>query len=177
MIEELTAALNDYQVKWAAMSAERKDRSFFDNLKPTAVGWKTADPGDFDKRYAMLRAYSDQIHMGWVNERWLATFHLREPIAWGISLVKLMQLRPGSQDKIGLDHVDFLAPDGATAAIVKSIETDLNVTDEQNGPHCRWVSVWFAGTEAKLRSDTVLDVCIAELEAVKNPQGQEPAAT
>ena|SRR2546421_9814010 len=164
MINELNAAISDYQLKWKTLAAARHDRNFFEGLKPTAVGWKTSDPADFDKRFAALRAQSDQIHLGWLNERWIATFHLRDQaLAWGVTLVKLMQRRPGSTDRIGLDHLDFLAPAGLSAASLKIAEPGLNATDERNG-HCRWTSVWFDKTEAKLRSDTVLDICIIELQ-------------
>jgi hypothetical protein len=42
-------------------------------------------------------------------------------------------------------------------------ETDLEWTEEKNGDHCKWLSIWFGGTEAKLRSDTVLQVCADEM--------------
>jgi len=168
MLEELNVAISDYDRKWKALVVGRKDRAFFEKLRPTAVGWKAADLADFDKRFAFWRSYSDQVHLGWINERWLATFHLRDQkLNRGIVLVKLMQLRPGSNDHTGLDHLDFFAPSGTSAAIIKTSETDLNITEEKNGTHCKWISVWFEQTEAKLRSDTVLDVCIAEMEDTK----------
>jgi hypothetical protein len=168
MIDELSTAVSNYQLKWKTLAASRRNRDFFDGLQPTAVGWKVVDPGDFDKRFAFLRAYSDQIHLGWVNERWLATFHLRDQkLPWNIGIIKLMQVRPGSSDRTGLDHVDFLAPDKISAVVLKTVEPNLHATDEQNGSHCKWVSVWFADTEAKLRTDTVLDACIAELQEAK----------
>jgi hypothetical protein len=181
MINELNAAINDYQLKWRTLAGTRKDRGFFDGLRPTAVGWKAVDPADFDKRFAFLRALSDQIHLGWVNERWLATFHLREPqLPWGIETIKLMQRRPGSGDATGLDHLDFLVPEGTTAAIIKTSEPDLKVTEEKNGDHCKWLSLWFGNTEAKLRSDTVFDVCASELldtklRSLETPGSPAPA--
>jgi hypothetical protein len=179
IITELNTTLSDYQLKWKTLAAGRRDRAFFDNARPTSVGWKVADLGEFDKDFAVLRAFSDQIHLGWINERWVASFHLREKqLPWGIELVKLMQLRPGSSDRTGLDHVDFLTLDGLSAAILETSEPDLNITDEQNG-HCKWVSVWFGETEAKLRNETTLDVCIAELqdvnEQVKSADANTPA--
>ncbi|HSX00512.1 MAG TPA: hypothetical protein VLH38_05750 [Patescibacteria group bacterium] len=168
MLNEMNAALSDYELKWKTLAASRKDRAFFDGLLATSVGWKVSDPADFDKHFAFWRAYSDQVHLGWVNERWLATFHMRDQKLNGnISLVKLMQVRPGSSDRLGLDHVDFIVPVGTSAAILKTSEPDLNVTEEANGKHAKWISIWFGQTEAKLRSDTVLDVCIAELNDIK----------
>ena len=169
MIDELNKALDVYQKNWEAEKAQRTDQAFFSQLQPTAVGWKTVDDADFDTRFAELRGLADQIHMGWMNGRWIAVVHLREAsLTWGIAVVKLMQRRPNSTDAAGLDHVDFLSP--ATAA-VEDIETivkrepNLKWTPEENGP-CRWVSLWWDGSEAKLRTDTTVDVAIRELQEV-----------
>ena len=167
MHEDYNAEVNNYLFHWKQLVQARRDSAFFAGLKPIAIGWKAADPAEFDKRFVVLRAHSDQVHMGWVNKRWIATFSLREPLAAGITTIKLMQIRPGTQDRPGLDHLDFLAPEGLTAAILKTEEPNLDITDEENGEHCRWISIWFAGSEAKLRSDTVWDVCIAEMQEAK----------
>ena len=170
MLDELNAALASYQKKWRTLLDNRENKDFFEGLRPTAVAWKTEDAADFDVRFAELRDQADHVHMGWVNERWLATFHLRTAtLIDGITVVKLMQRRPGSSDATGLDHVDFLiVPEGTNAKDVLSHEAGLKWTEELNGDHCKWISIWFEGTEAKLRSDTTLDVCIKELQAVRD---------
>jgi hypothetical protein len=165
MIDELNHAITTYELKWRELCAGRKLREEFEALKPTSVAWKTLDPADFDKRFVQLRMVSDQIHLGWVNERWLATFHLRDQkLHWNITVVKLMMRRPGSTDAVGLDHLDFMLPDEHLGAKIKADEDGLKITEERNGDHCEWLSVWFHDTEAKLRSDTVLDVCIDEMQ-------------
>src|SRR2546430_7355210 len=104
MIDELNKALDVFRGKWDELIEGRKNRAFFKRLKPTAVGWKTTDLAEFDQRFAALRGLSDQVHLGWMNDRWIAIFHLKEEeLAWGVSLVKLMQRRPNSTDKVGLD--------------------------------------------------------------------------
>lgn len=165
--------LGEYRAKWKLLVSGRDDKHFFDNLKPTAVGWKTEDLAEFDGVFAELRGQCDQIHMAWINGRWLATMHLKSTeLEWGISIIKLMQRRPGSSDAVGLDHVDFLTPKAASMSEAQKIlekEPDLKWTQETNNPHCSWLSIWFASaslSEAKLRSNTVLDVCIAELQDV-----------
>lgn len=164
MLDELSMAIKSYQTKWEALVAARSDQRFFAAFQPTAVGWKTEDLADFDRRFAVLRELSDQIHLGWVNERWLATLHLKDTALPGdIRIVKLMQRRPGSTDATGLDHLDFLLSDDTDAKEVLMAEADLQWTEEKNGEHCKWLSIWFAGNEAKLRRDTVLDVCIDEM--------------
>jgi hypothetical protein len=167
MLDELAAATKAYFKKWQTLVEGRGDKAFFASLKPTAVGWKTEDQADFDRRFTDLREHCDQIHFGWINERWIAVLHLKDSqLTDGITLVKLMQRRPGSTDATGLDHVDFYSPPTANVDQILGKESGLKWTHEEN-VHCKWVSLWFDGTEAKLRTDTTLDVCIRELEEVK----------
>lgn len=169
-MDELQKAIVAYQAKWLSVVHKRKNKDFFEQLIPTSVAWKTEDIDDFNARFLQLRELSDQVHLGWVNDRWLATFHLRKTtLAEGLTIVKLMQRRNGSTDAVGLDHIDFyFDPAVYTAKEVLVAESDLTWNEEMNGEHCRWLSIWFEGTEAKLRSDTVLDVCIDEMKDVRN---------
>lgn len=169
MLDELESALEQYRQAWKALGESRRDVSFFASLKPMAVAWKTTDLADFDRRFAELRDASDQIHLGWLDGRWLATFRLKDrTLPWNIRIVKLMQRRPGSTDAAGLDHVDFLAPYNADLRAILKAEPSLRATEEA-GDYAAWWSVWFNDTEAKLRmpGKTTLDACIAELEEVR----------
>lgn len=168
MFEEINTAIDIYQAKWQKLLAGRKDKAFFDGLKPTAVAWKVEDFPELQRRFHELRDFCDQIHLGWLNERWLATMHLRgdAKLGQGLEVIKLMQRRPNSKDAIGLDHMDFLIPEGMDVKAVLTAEKDLKWTEEMNGEFCKWISIWFDGTEAKLRSDTTLDVCIAEMQDI-----------
>lgn len=164
MIDELNAALQEYAEKWHKIADNAQDKAFFNSLRPTAVGWKAEDLTDFIARFDELQADCDQVHIGWVNDRWLATMHLKDGTLYdGITLIKLMQRRPESSDATGLDHVDFflLADDDAKAVL--GTEPQLTWTEEKNGDICKWISLWFEGTEAKLRSDTVLQVVADEM--------------
>lgn len=168
MVGELNTAITEYQGKWERLVASRTNKSFFEQFRPTAVAWKTEDLADFDARLASLRDQSDQVHLAWLSERWLGTINLRDTkLTNGLSVVKLMQRRPGSTDAVGLDHLDFYSTaDTATTKEVLEQESDLNWTQEMEGDHCKWISVWFEGTEAKLRTNTVLEVCAAEMTAL-----------
>lgn len=168
MIEELNTAIDIYVAKWKKLLAGRRNKRFFEQLKPTAIGWKTVDFADFQARFHELRDQCDQIHMGWLNERWLATMHLKDgkKLGLGIEIIKLMQRRPGSSDATKLDHVDFLIPENVDAPPILAAESGLNWTDEENGKFCKWISIWFDDTEAKLRTDTTVSVAIAELQAI-----------
>lgn len=97
----------------------------------------------------------------------MAKLHLKDAkLANGAELVKVLQRRPGSTDAVGLDHVDFFSPEVAGAEPILKQETDLKWTWESNDVIAGydWISVWFDGTEAKLKSDTVLDIIQAELK-------------
>jgi hypothetical protein len=170
MIDELNQAIEAYHAKWHDLTMGRKDKAFFERLKPIAVAWKVEDLSDFDRRITSLRDACDQIHFGWLDERWLATLHLKQPaLRENISVIKIMQRRPGSTDAVGLDHVDFLLPDDTDAMAVLNSEPNLTWTNETSGTYCKWLSLWFANTEAKLRTKglTTPDVCIRELEEMR----------
>ena len=168
MIEEVSAAIGKYKQKWTELISERADRQFFEGLKPLAVGWKTEDLAEFDRRFAELRDRCDHIHIGLINNRWIATMHLKEDVLpMGITVVKLMQRREGSNDTPGLDNIDFrIASNEFDAKEVLAKEPSLKWEEESNG-FADWISVWFGDCEAKLRTESVLQVCIAELRAIE----------
>lgn len=168
-MDELNKAIEEYLGKWNGLVAGRKNKEFFERLKPTAIGWKVADLAEFDRLFAQWRQACDQIHVAWLNDRWLAAMHLKDSKLHGdIEIIKLMQRRPGSDDALGLDHLDFLDMEETNTKAVLAEEADLKSSEEQNGI-CNWTSIWFDGTEAKLRSHTVLDISIAELQEVNGP--------
>ena len=168
MLDQLNDAVMVYHTKWHELVSKRTNKVFFEALKPTAVAWKTENLDDFNHRADELRELSDQVHFGWVNDRWLATFHLKEEKIQGCTcVIKLMQRRPGSTDAVGLDHFDFYIPDDTDAKTLLAQEQDLKWSEEVNGEHCKWLSIWFDGTEAKLRRDTVLDVCAQEMKDIE----------
>ncbi len=167
MLDEINQATVAYLKKWDGLVAKRQDQDFFQRLKPTSVAWKTTDLTDFNQKLLELMPLCDQVHLGWVNERWLASLHLKDSeLPGGIKLIKLMQRRPGSTDPVGLDHLDFYAESEDEIKRILANETDLNAAEESNNPLCHWHSIRFDGTEAKLRADTVIEVCIAELAEV-----------
>jgi hypothetical protein len=168
MIEELNAAVTDYRVKWEALIETREDRQFFTSLQPTAIAWKTVDRTEYDKIIAELRELSDIVVENWWDGRWIALLHLRNTkLTTGIEIVKLMQRRPNSTDTTGVDHIDFYSPQVANADDILTREKGLNWSHETGGL-TQWISVWFAGTEAKLRTHTIIDSCTRDLSAINN---------
>jgi hypothetical protein len=166
MLDTVNAALGVYGQSWQKLIDGRTNRAFFENLQPTAVGWKTTDRAEYDALVHELHDQADHVIETWMNGRWIAKLHLREgSLANGASIIKIMQRRPGSEDAVGLDHVDFYSPEVNGAEPLLKQEADLNWTWENNDviEGYDWISVWFEGTEAKLKSDTVLDIIAAEL--------------
>jgi len=166
MFDELNGKIEEYLGKWQALVAARKNKEFFERLKPMAAGWKVADLAEYDRCKDQWRGACDIIFENWMNGRWIAEMHLKDAtLSGGIEVIKLMQRRPDSSDAPGLDNIDFMDMEETNTKAVLAEETDIKWTDEKNGL-CAWTSIWFDGTEAKLRDGTVLDVAIAELETV-----------
>ena len=166
MIDELNTQLATYQKKWSKLIAGRQDKAFFESLKPVAVGWKIADPTQYERWRMELHEKSDHVIETWMNGRWVAKFVLRDiELESGIKIVKILQRRPHSKDELGLDHVDFYSPRFKSAEATLHGEDDLKWSWENNDiiEGYDWISVWFDGTEAKLKADTVLDIISAEM--------------
>lgn len=169
MTNELNQALQNYFSNWEKLVSERSDGAFFNSLKPVAVGWKVADESEYQKLYTELRGQCDRIVETWMNGRWIAKMHLKdEKLNKGIVIVKLMQRRPGSEDALGLDHVDFYSPAVKDAESILKNEQGLKWSRESNDvvEDYDWISVWFNDTEAKLKAGTVIDIVIKELTQI-----------
>lgn len=167
MLNEINDALDTYDKSWKKLVDGRTNRQFFETLKPVAVGWKVAERVEYDQLVAELHDQADQIIETWMNGRWIAKLHLKDTKLTNCAeLIKVMLRRPGSDDELGLDHVDFYSHEVATAEPLLKQETDLKWSWESNDviEGYDWISIWFNGTEAKLKSDTVLDIIQTELK-------------
>ncbi len=163
MVDELQQRTQTFLDKWQKFAEARSDSAYFTSLKPTAVGWKCTDRDELMRYFAEVRDLCEQIHFGWVNERWIISAYLKDStLPAGIKIVKLMERRPGSTDLVGLDHVDFYSLTDDVKRHMEQ-ETGIKWTEEFNGEHCKWISVWTDAGEAKLRNDTVLKVCAEEM--------------
>lgn len=169
MIEGLNTAIREYQEKWQELVDARKEKTFFNSLVPTAVGWKVASYEDYVQALAGLHDDADKISETWMNGRWIAKLHLRDETLVGeIAVIKIMQRRPKSDDALGLDHMDFYSPDFVQAEAVLKDEAGLKWSWENNDVRegYDWLSIWFDGGEAKIKGNTVLDIVAAELQDV-----------
>lgn len=168
-MNEIESATKEYFTKWNNLVEKRQNKTFFESMKPVAVGWKVEDRAAYDAMLAGLHDDADRIIETWMNGRWIAKVHLKNAtLPGGITIVKVMQRRPESTDAIGLDHVDFYIPEKVDLAEVFASESDLKWSEESNDviDNYNWISLWFDGTEAKLKFDTVLDIIQAELKEI-----------
>jgi len=171
MLDQYNTALTEYFIKWGAVQSNAANPEFFDNLKAVAVGWKTEDKAEYDRLVAELHDACDHIVEVWMNGRWIAKLHLKDDkLTGGISIIKIMQRRPGSSDAIGLDHVDFYTPEADNGEQAVSQNPKLKWTIETNDvlDDYKWVSIWFADTEAKIKHSTVLNNIIQELQILND---------
>lgn len=166
--DELTLddQLEIYSAEWDRFIEAFSLQSLTGAIKATAVGWKVESLTAFDICTSQLLAYSPQVHIGPVNEvRLIGSFVFPEPIYREARVLKLMQRRPGSEDPLGLDHVDFTVEDiSATQTVLEA--AGVEVVPENNEVHS-WLSVRFGQDdrqEAKFVDHNVLDACIAELQ-------------
>ena len=165
MLQEINDSLTTYFVEWAKVA----DGTSMVDAEINAVGWKVADATEYAKVYNQLRTECDVVVETWMNGRWIAKMHLKDTtLDNGITIIKLMQRRPGSDDALGLDHVDFICKD--MLATAKELEsTQVNWSWETNDvvDDYRWISVWFANTEAKVKDFGVVDTVIKELQDLR----------
>ena len=166
MIDELNNAIDDYKGKWQKLTAQRSDKPFFEALFPTSVGYKAVDRTEFDRCVAELQDLCSDVLFVWMNDRWVAKMILREPIGWGIGIVKVLQRRPGSTDVAGFDHVDFYSHKNEAEIERTLAKEDLKWTHEENRTDYTWASIWFDNTEAKIKNYTILDIEMRQLADV-----------
>ncbi len=169
MLNQLNQALEGYFKNWQQVISQRDNQDFFKQLKPVAIGWKVAGEAEYRQLYGELREQCDRIVETWMNGRWIAKMHLKDTVLDGdIEIIKLMQRRPNSDDALGIDHVDFYHPEVKDAEQVLAKEKGIKWTRETNEvvEGYGWISIWFEGTEAKLKAATVIDIVVKELEEI-----------
>jgi hypothetical protein len=133
--------------------------------KPTTISWKVANKADLFKNLEILKDKTEQVHIGTVNERFIASVVLTKPVH-GMFIIKILERRAGSYDPLGLDSIDYLVDDIET--VYEQLK-DLYITKESNEVH-EWLSLRFDDKkfEAKFTDHLVLDVAIKELKIAAN---------
>jgi hypothetical protein len=133
------------------------------NLKPMHFGWKVAEESDLIQIVAELTPKSRLVNIARVDNRKLALIVTDLPIA-GVPIVEIMQRRPESADKLGLDHLAFWHPSSNFDLVKLLTSSSIKWEHQQNEGHA-WISLWFGdkNREAKFFDHTALDIAAKEL--------------
>jgi hypothetical protein len=165
----VSEAYKDYQAAWTAFLKAYKLQSLERLAKPTTFSWKVADKAELFKNLVDTAAITEEVHIGTVNGRFIASSVLTTPIENDLYILKILERRSGSSDPLGLDSIDFLCQD--SSAVVKMLESaGANAVPEHNDMH-GWISLRFGENnqyEAKFTDHLVLSVAIKEMHQAED---------
>ncbi len=175
--EALSQSLDKYFMKWDEYVARMGLYGIAEKMRPVAVGWKVGSRAEYRRVMSVLDNYALQIHSVTVGKRKIATVVLNEPLARGITVIKVIERREGSRDVVGLDHVDFYLP--MIEGIAEMLERgEANWRRQGSGEYKR-LSVRFGPEslyEAKIIDHTVLNIAADELnyasQKILNPSSK-----
>lgn len=165
--EPLGVMLEEYQAAWKAFIVVNHLEPFDRAVTPVALSWKVEHKVSLYANLRGLGGKASQIYIGTFNDRFIATALLHEPYEQ-MPLIKIMELRAGAHDVLGLGSIDYRVTDlDKTYDILKT--AGAKVARDHNQSHA-WLSLRFGKTheyEAKFIDHSLLDVAIAELQSAK----------
>jgi hypothetical protein len=157
---KIVETLNNYDQTWQRLLKGKGLNSF----RATTLSIKVASKVEL---YKMLQENTDnieQVHIGTVNARYIASAVLKQPYH-GLNILKILERRSGSTDPLGLDSLDYLIVD--INQTFKQLKTaGLPIIKEYNDVHA-WLSLRFGDHnefEAKFTDHLILEVAIKELQ-------------
>lgn len=161
MLDQVREELELYQADWRNWLVSMKIGG--EDMTATALGWKVADIEQFAGAVNELLPHVSQAHIADVNDRKIGSFVLYDELPLGLKVIKLMQRRSGSNDALGLDHVDITVPNLDT---VEAYLKKMNVSHEwQSNDMHRWISARIINSrEVKFVDHTVLDIGAKEMK-------------
>jgi len=168
-MDKIEQALKIYLDDWGDWCSQEKGFAF-KKLRPMHIGWKVPDELALGQEVTSSLPYIEQGHIGTVDNRKIVLLVLKAPME-GISILQIMQLRPGSTDSLGLDHVAFYCNE--MSALEDALKKTTRRWEHQSNPGHSWISLWFGDKqrEAKFFDHTSLDLGAHELsetsEAIK----------
>ena len=164
--DSLEHLLDAYNTAWRVLVAQNNLRAFAQTALPTTIGWKVEDKKALFGNLELLADKSEQVHIGTVNNRLIATVVLIGPYR-GMRLLKILERRAGSNDPLGLDSIDYLVEKLSSTYELLSRATDGNLVKQHNDHHS-WLSLRFGEArefEAKFTDHLVLSVAQKQLSA------------
>ena len=161
-MDQLQSALETYFSEWHEW-VQHQHTYDFASLKPMHAGWKVPDENALGSLMAQMLQFTQQGHIGTVDDRKIALLVLKQPVE-NVPVLQAMQLRPGSTDTLGLDHVAFYC--SGMANLQEALEASPEKWEHQENPGHQWISMWFGPNkrEVKFFDHTSLDLGARELE-------------
>jgi hypothetical protein len=92
--ELLEATLNDYKSAWNDFLIAHQLTPLQGVAIPTTVSWKVADKAELFANLQASAAYTEQVHIGTVNDRYISSSVLNEPLHGNLWLLKILERRP-----------------------------------------------------------------------------------
>lgn len=181
--EALSLSLEKYFIKWDEYVSRMGLFAIAEKMRPVAVGWKVSSNAEYRRTMSVLDNFASQIHSVSVGKRKFATVVLNEPLAKGITVIKVIERRAGSRDIVGLDHIDFYLP--MVEGIAEMLDRGQANWRRQGNDKYKRLSVRFGPEslyEAKIIDHTVLDIAADELmyagQKILNPssRAKKPSA-
>jgi hypothetical protein len=161
-MEEIRTVVRTYLGEWRDWLTVAPEGFDFAALKPMHAGWKVSDEPALGQKIVALLPNTEAAHIGTVDKRKIALLVAKEPIE-GVPVLQIMQLRPGSTDALGLDHVAFYCADMASLQL--AVEKSHEKWEHQSNPGHQWISMWWGPSrrEVKFFDHTSLDLGAREL--------------
>jgi hypothetical protein len=160
--QNIETSLTAYREAWVATLQDAA--SLVLEARATTLSLKVADKDAVLNMLSINQKQIEQVHIGTVNDRFIASVLLYKPYQ-GMPILKILERRPGSRDPLGLDSIDYLVEDlEHTFRLLRA--AGLPVVKENNEVHA-WLSLRFGPEkrfEAKFTDHLVLAVAIKELQ-------------
>jgi hypothetical protein len=160
----LDGSLEEYHAAWHKFITENDLQIFAESATPTTISWKVADKKAMFENLESLASVTEQVHIGTVNGRFIASIVLHEPYR-GMQIIKILERRADSSDPLGLDSIDYLVENPKSASDILGKAKNCVVQKESNDMH-EWLSLRFGESqqfEAKFVDHLVLAVAQKEL--------------
>lgn len=162
-VEPVVKALKEYDKAWKAFLVVYHAEPIGTMARPTTLSWKVADKAELFTCLEDNAAHIEQVHIGTVNDRYIASAALKQPFE-GLPILKILERRPGSTDPLGLDSIDYLIKD--KEKVFTLLEQAGAAIERQHNDVHDWLSLRFGDRkqyEAKFTDHLVLEVAIKEL--------------
>ncbi|HSX36915.1 MAG TPA: hypothetical protein VLG13_02245 [Patescibacteria group bacterium] len=166
----LQTSLGEYEAAWKAFLVDNRLEQLEQIAVPTTLSLKVANKAELFRYLEDNAGNIEQVHIGTVNDRYIASAALKEPID-NLPILKILQRRPGSSDSLGLDSIDYLVK--STEEVFRLLQGAGATIEKQHNEVHAWLSLRFGSKkqyEAKFTDHVVLEVAIKELRMTIDKQ-------